>query len=170
MKSESKKPWGPFLFKAGVVVALVVAAVFGFQSTFRIGIDSQVSRCLDPYRIFLVNTSAKGVEPGDFAAFEAQGLTPIIPDGTMVVKLVSAVAGDLVEIRKDGGVFINGTHIRQGLPLTERLQTTPEEYVREFTVPEGQVFMTAWHPRSFDGRYWGTLASEKLIGKAYPLW
>ncbi|MGJ0511203.1 S26 family signal peptidase [Methylocystis sp.] len=39
------------------------------------------------------------------------------------------------------------------------------------SVAPGQVFLLNWdEPSSLDGRYFGTIPSEKLIGRAVPLW
>ena len=92
-------------------------------------------------------------------------------DGNHVfLKQIGAVAGEhyavheathefTVEGMCRGRVFDTDT---QGQPLP-RLRG-------EFIVPEGHILPVATNPRSFDGRYTGTIPVDSIRTKVIPLW
>lgn len=168
--TKKKEPWHKFLLKAGITLGLLLLTLEGVTSTFRYGKDTQTELCLDPYSRYLVNIRMRSVTTGDFVAYTAKGLEPHIKDGETLIKIVSGVAGDYVEVRSDGGTYVNGEIVRQGLVLSDKLGKPQQEFVRAFVVPKGEVFLTAWHPRAYDGRYWGTVNTNQIVGKAWMLW
>lgn len=91
---------------------------------------------------------------------------------TPFIKRVIGVAGDTVEIRDDGLVYVNGTAIEE--PYTY----TNDEGVHEPTevgsdqdtwvVPAGELFVMGDHrQRSADSRVFGTIPIDNVIGRAF---
>jgi signal peptidase I len=91
---------------------------------------------------------------------------------TPFIKRVIGVAGDSVEIRDDGLVYVNGS------ALDEPYTYTNDEGVHEPTdaggdqdtwvVPEGELFVMGDHrQRSADSRVFGTIPISNVIGRAF---
>ncbi len=91
-----------------------------------------------------------------------------LPSDMPVVKRLAAVQGD--EICRIGGeILINGTVVAtaQIRDLESRLMPSWRGCER---LGEGEVFLLADHPHSFDGRYWGKSACADIHGVAHPVW
>ena len=93
-------------------------------------------------------------------------------DDTPFIKRVIGVAGDTVEVRDDGIVYVNGT------ALDEPYTYTNDEGVPEPTeggadqsrwvVPAGELFVMGDHrQRSADSRVFGTIPIGNVIGRAF---
>ncbi len=93
-------------------------------------------------------------------------------DDTPFIKRVIGVAGDTVEVRDDGIVYVNGT------ALDEPYTYTNDEGVPEPTeagadqnswvVPAGELFVMGDHrQRSADSRVFGTIPIDNVIGRAF---
>jgi signal peptidase I len=89
-------------------------------------------------------------------------LTAREPDGEAVIKRVVAVAGDTVEVREGGQLYING-ELQDEPYINER----PDYTLAKLTVPEGSVFVLGDNRNhSFDSHYWGFLPVRNIIGRA----
>jgi signal peptidase I len=125
------------------------------------------------------------IHRGDIVVF----LSPAEP-GLYVVKRVIGVPGDRIHLR-DGKVFLNGQEqnepyvIRNGsynpyrdnfpeVPPTEAENVTPEWHMTlsshlqgdDMVVPDGSYFaMGDNRDVSYDGRYWGFIPRENIIGR-----
>jgi signal peptidase I len=156
----------------------------------KIALDLHERTCL-PWTVYWLDNDYSSVKQGDLLVFVPGELMkiPNLPDEeqpftrTKVTKLVMGFAGDKVDITVDD-VFINGESIVSliprvaGIPVKQKyihpitsknLGKEPEDFVRSFVVPEDNYFMLSTEERSFDGRYWGTLPKNKVIGKAYAV-
>ena len=89
-------------------------------------------------------------------------LTDREPDGEAVIKRVVAVAGDTVEVKEGGLLYVNG--VLQEEPFTnEKAQYT----LQPLKVPADCVFVLGDNRNhSFDSHYWGFLPTRNIIGKA----
>lgn len=92
-------------------------------------------------------------------------------DGTeALLKRVWAVAGD-VWVMTPKGIEINSQLIPNTVPLAVDGAGRPMPVQTGGTVPEGHVLLLSeYHPRSFDGRYFGTTPIKDLISEVVPLW
>lgn len=92
------------------------------------------------------------------------------PDGTPYIKRVIGIGGDIVEIR-DGKVFVNGTQLKEPYVFVENGQPQETEdplQVGTWTVPDGDLFLMGDHRKSSaDSREFGTVAVDKVIGRAW---
>jgi len=84
-----------------------------------------------------------------------------------VAKLVAGVPGDMVEVTAQG-ISINGRHWGPlNAIVLEKSGKTAESVTRSFEIPEGELLLLGTLPRSYDGRYWGTVKLEQVIGRAW---
>jgi conjugal transfer pilin signal peptidase TrbI len=154
-------------FNALVILFLIwIAAVKLFDFPYRIGVDGQKVRCL-PWSVFLVKQELpQSVRLGDLIQFRS-GQVGHGFDGLTFVKMVGGVAGDRVEVRGDT-LYINGVE-REKLWLLKALQKKPGDLDQSYVIPQGQYLMLGTTRESFDGRYWGTVKQEQVLGSARPL-
>jgi type IV secretory pathway protease TraF len=91
-----------------------------------------------------------------------------LPNGSLLIKPVAAVAGDHVCAR--GGVlFINGEPFGTIRARDSEGRELPV-YRGCGVLPAGQVFLAAHHSRSFDSRSFGPVDVRALQGTVTPLW
>jgi len=139
-------------------------ALLGFP--YRIGVDGQKARCL-PWSVFLIDRRVPAqIEKGDLIQFRAGALGHGF-DGLLFVKMVGATAGDEVEVRNDE-LRINGKPYDR-LWLMRTLKQAPGALDRRFVVKPGEYLMLGTTTDSYDGRYWGPIQQEQIVGSAHPL-
>ncbi len=172
---------------------IVFWVAMGFMAVMqgRIALDLQTQRCL-PWKLYWISHGLpKEIHRGDLLVFipgdlmRVPGIKPEEQpfEHSRVSKIVAALPGDEVVVWEDD-VLINGRSIGElipettGIPVKQRyvhpitsakLGKEPQDFVRVFTVPEGAVFMVATEERSYDGRYWGVLPMNRIVGKAYGI-
>ncbi len=92
-------------------------------------------------------------------------------DGTPYIKRIIGVGGDTIEIR-DGKAFVNDIELVEpyvfkeadGLPQ----DTEDPLQIEEWVVPDGELFLMGDHRKSSaDSREFGTVAVDKVIGRAW---
>jgi len=89
-------------------------------------------------------------------------LTQRQPDGEAVIKRVVGIAGDTVEVKNGGRLYVNGNLMDE--PYTNEVA---EYELPALTVPVGSVFVLGDNRNhSFDSHYWGFLPTKNIIGKA----
>jgi signal peptidase I len=93
-------------------------------------------------------------------------------DNTPFIKRVIGVAGDTVEIKDDGLVYVNGTALEE--PYTYKNAegvnepTTSSADQRSWVVPAGQLFVMGDHrQRSADSRVFGPINTSDVVGRAF---
>jgi conjugative transfer signal peptidase TraF len=92
-----------------------------------------------------------------------------LPASVPVVKRVAALASDLV-CADSGIVIINGRALATTLLIDRDGRPLPA-WKGCRVLADGEVFLLMEGvPASFDGRYFGPLASTAIIGKLMPLW
>jgi conjugative transfer signal peptidase TraF len=91
-----------------------------------------------------------------------------LPDGSLLIKPVAAVAGDEVCVRA-GVLLIDGRRFGRVLARDAEGRELPT-YEGCGLVPDGKVFLASAHPRSFDSRSFGVVDVGALKGSVTPLW
>ena len=96
--------------------------------------------------------------------------------GSVWVKRVAAVAGETIEVKRDG-VYVNGQRVLGGMLgkhrdiQAQRPASDGRMWAQEgspFEVPRGHVFVLGDNiDRSFDSRFFGPVPMEDIVGKAY---
>lgn len=117
------------------------------------------------------------LEHGDYIVYEPEESVKQMVrdygwgDGEHVfLKCVGAVAGESYAIHEDTHEFtIEGQHA--GPVFDADTTGHPLPQLRgKFIVPEGHVLPVATNPRSFDGRYTGSIPVSCIKAKVVPLW
>ncbi len=164
---RQKEPWPKFLVKVSILVVAIAVLFVWIEGRFRIGIDSQVIRCFPDHKFFLVDLKHPEAQRGAIVAYRAQGLAPFFQDGTLMGKVIKGMPGDHLLINAEG-VFVNGVRHADGFPLLSRLQIPEESLYRDELIPQGKYFLMAPAPESYDGRYWGYISADQIVGRATP--
>jgi signal peptidase I len=86
-------------------------------------------------------------------------------DSLPFIKRVIGLAGDTVEVRKGGAIYINGE------PLEENYQVVLGGPEGKWEVPPGTVMVMGDNrPNSNDSRRWGFVPFQAIIGRAVFIW
>lgn len=170
--ARQRAPWrfsARYMAKAILLSAVLAVTVVGLTSRFTLAIAAQENLCLPPYRVWLIDKGDRDPVRGDIFAFKSKGLQPLFDDGTVVVKVTRGMPGDEVKVDLNGA-RVNGVFVGHGLAVAADHGIDPSRYIRTTIVGEGRYWMFGETPDSFDSRYWGSIGSEQIIGKAYPIW
>lgn len=164
---QQREPWWRFITKAAVITAVILALFAWVESRYRIGIDGQAIRCLPDHKYYLVDMADREVQRGGIVAYRSIGLKPFFEDGTMMAKVIRGLPGDHLQVNQ-GGVFINGEKVAEGFALAIRIGKNEADLYRDEVIPEGKYLLLAPAPESYDGRYWGYISANQIVGKAIP--
>lgn len=165
-KTES---WKRFIVKMGVALILIFLFWSFFIERYRIGIDSQMDKCLPGYSVYLIDLKDRAPKKGEVFAFAARGMEPFFEDGTQIVKILTGMPGDTVEINQDLHVMVNKEIVGLGMDYAEQLQLQLDKFIGKAVLSEGNYWFMGKTRRSFDSRYWGTVKEEQILGRAYAL-
>ena len=135
---------------------------------YGLGIDPQAVRCLPDVRAVLIDRWQPPTARGDLVVFEAKGLEPAFATGTLLVKRLEALPGDLVDVTAEG-VRVNGQLVALGLTLATKLGHEAAAFTRHYRMPAGQFLALGTDPSSLDGRYYGPLPQSRIRGRAWVL-
>lgn len=161
---------GRFLLKALALLLIMVVAGRSFANRYRIGFDLKKGRCLPNYRLFLVDTKDKLLVPGKIYTFLARGTEPVVAAETWMVKRLVAVPGDLVAISQDDfQITVNGIAVGKGLYWAAQLGSDKGKFCGTKELPADHYWFLGDNETSFDSRYWGSVKSEQIVGRARPL-
>jgi len=166
---NKKYSWKYFGLKTAVVASVTIVALTLFNSRYEIGIDFQSERCLPDHQVYIIDLKDKMVEKGGIFAFKAKGLQPLFDDGETMVKILSAVPGDKVEVNEQREVLINGEVVRSGLHLAQLLKQPYSHFIGKGELKENQYWFLGKGLFTFDSRYWGAVSNEQIIGRVYPI-
>ena len=100
------------------------------------------------------------VKAGDVVILDTPGDAP--SDVGLIVKRVVALAGDTIEARPDGEVYVNGHKLDEPYlaPGTRTLDLPKQN------VPEGDVFVLGDNrPNSQDSRVFGPVDEDAIVGR-----
>lgn len=167
---RKKESWTTFLGK--VLLVLCVLALLGMfiGGRYRIVGDPQTIRCIPGYTVYLVDIQDKDLVRGNLYLFRSKNLAPIYAEGTKMLKYLRGMPGDLVEVRDNDQVFINGVASEAGLSLAEeKLGLSARSFHGKATLGKDEYWFLGISPLSFDSRYWGAVKRESIVGRAYPI-
>jgi len=142
---------------------------------YGLSFDPQYQSCL-PWSNFFIRYGHVDPKPGELVLFHDRKIDVIADNQRiLVVKMVAGIPGDRMKITKTGGVWIAGPkgpyHYwgkRWLLPWVryKHLQILPPGV---YTIPAGKYLLMGTTPGSYDGRYWGFVPAQNIIGKAWPI-
>ncbi len=132
-----------------------------------------MERTLEPDQYVLVDKLTPRLGPynrGDIVVF-----TPpddwVQGDGTPFIKRVIGVAGDEIEIRDDGRVYVNQIALEEPYVYQVDGQSQPTITSTEpprWVVPDGELFVMGDHrASSSDSRTFGPIETSNVIGRAW---
>lgn len=90
-----------------------------------------------------------------------------LPSDIPLIKRVTGAAGDEI-CRRGKVVSINGKPTATALKFDQHGRRMPQ-WRGCVRLNDGQVFLLQEHPHSFDGRYFGPVSDELIIGRAARL-
>lgn len=128
-----------------------------------------------PVGFYRVEPPAK-IQRGDFvlawlpgAARQLAAARDYLPANVPLVKRVAALTGDTV-CSEHAQVTINGVVAATELSVDSNGRSLPHWYGC-LPLRQDEVFLLmAGSPDSFDGRYFGPVATRAIVGKLLPLW
>ncbi len=178
--AREKKTLKDFNWKVGAKVgAIIVFLGAGYAyagSRYTVGLDTQDSRCL-PEWVYIIDTwqkpKAADIKRDDYVAVTLTAAqTPKNalwrPGQVMVKRAEASQPGDQVKITSDGVTFQRGAQTWEwgtGLEAARLIGGTPEQFEREITIEPGQIFLMGDHLNSYDGRYYGPVDENQIVGK-----
>ena len=143
-----------------IVLAVLAAAVNG---RYQIALNASAS--VSDGVLLLRLGGREKYDIGSTVAFSFDGSRWGFPAGTPWAKRVAGVAGETVQIR--GGAVLVGSRPVATLhgPTMARRRLSP---AAEGMIPEGYLFVTGEHERSFDSRYheFGLVPVASVFGEA----
>lgn len=153
-----------------VINIAIVTVVAFFLVTARWTVVGNVSDppCLT-YDWFIVDKWDRTPEKGAYFGFFTIDI-PKFENGMRFVKIVGGVPGDRYKV-EDGIAMVNSDDVGHIHPdIAEKLTKKISDFDTESVIPAGKYYMQATHERSYDSRYWGVIAENQLMGRAYPIW
>lgn len=168
MKTRKKMSWKAFALRAGVLAVVIIAGISYASDRYRLAPDPQEVRCFPDHSLFLVDLYQPEPVRGAIMAYSARGLDPFFEDGTLMAKVLVGKPGDSVVVNASG-LFVNGDQHAESFPLAAGLGRKASDFFREETIPEDHYLMMAPAPESYDGRYWGYITRDQLVGLARPI-
>jgi signal peptidase I len=93
------------------------------------------------------------------------------PGQTPFIKRVIGIAGDTIEVREDGLVYVNGVALREPYLFANSagvVEPTVASDLARWVVPAGELFVMGDHRQvSEDSRVFGPIAASSVIGRAF---
>jgi conjugal transfer pilin signal peptidase TrbI len=158
-----------FVVRAGLGLLVLAALGLYLGTRFRVGIDSQIYKCLPPYSVWLIDRYDRALVRGaTYGFFAGDAMAPFFGAGQRVVKRLTGLPGDQVIVTFER-ITVNGETIGAGLALATALHQPPDAFARQMTLPSDAVWVMGDTPDSFDSRYWGPLPIIQIRGRAYAL-
>ena len=158
-----------FVVRAGLGLLVLAALGLYLGTRFRVGVDSQVYKCLPPYSVWLIDRYDRVLIRGvTYSFFAGDAMAPFFGSGQRVVKRLRGLPGDQVIVTFER-TTVNGVTIGTGLALAAALHQPPAVFARQVILPSDVVWVMGDTPDSFDSRYWGPLAIVQIRGRAYAL-
>lgn len=175
---QASPAWGDAAFRKRffwvcyglVILALVVKAFF---SNFALTLNFYPDTCIPKSRVMLLDlrgfASVREFQRGDVVSFKVDQMQRFFPKETIYAKYVGGVEGDRVVV-KDGVISVNGKQWgKLALVSMKKLPGPMSRYDRALTVGKDELLMLGTQEKSYDGRYWGVVKKEEIIGRAHPI-
>ncbi|SET25382.1 S26 family signal peptidase [Thorsellia anophelis] len=158
-----------FLLKMVIIGSFIILLLAYVSKRYFIGFDSQDDRCIPQYSLYLIDKWDKNLIKNRFYAFRATNLEPLYQDGTIMLKQLTGLPGDEVQVTEKY-VMINDKPINFGMNLASKLGMRPDYFIRNLTIDSKEYWFSGISETSFDSRYFGSVKQMDIIGRAIPLW
>jgi conjugative transfer signal peptidase TraF len=121
---------------------------------------------VQPTRTLFITTLVVAFPPEPLAAYLAQ--RGYLPRGVPLLKRILALPGQSV-CRNELLISVDGVDIGTARERDRRDRALPVWQGCQ-VIADGEVFLMNWdEPSSFDGRYFGTIPSSAIVGRAEPM-
>ena len=149
--------------RAWIVPLVTLAVLFGIAGTTLV-INASWSAPHWGYARIPIYLWPFDIKRGDWIQF-----TPPVEAPWPYVKQVRGVAGDVVGVRDDRTVTVNGEPV--GIAKTRSLDGRPLDVALPTIIPAGHHFVLAPHPDSHDSRYAeiGLIPGRAVMARVWPL-
>jgi signal peptidase I len=173
----SKRPAIGCLFEVVETLVLTLIIFLVIQTfiaqPYRVEQQS-MEQTLEPDQYVLVDKLTPRFDPykrGDIVVFNPPD-DWVQPDGTPFIKRVIAVAGDTLEIKDDGFVYVNGIRLDEPYVYKEADGSTQPTVSStdppHWQIPDGELFVMGDHrEKSSDSRTFGPISNGDVIGRAW---
>jgi len=172
----SKRPALGCLFEVVETLVLTLIIFLVIQTfiaqPYRVEQQS-MERTLEPDQYVLVDKLTPRFDTykhGDIVVFNPPA-DWIQPDGTPFIKRVIGIGGDMVEIKDDGFVYINGIQLNEPYVFAEDGEPQPTDSSTDpprWEIPDGELFVMGDHrAKSSDSRTFGPIQDGDVIGRAW---
>jgi len=122
---------------------------------------------IEPARHLEITDLVAVETPEPLASFMAE--RRYLPRGVPLMKRVAALPGQRV-CRNGAYITIDGIDMGEAL-VRDRAGRALPSWQGCRRIADGEIFLMNWAaPDSMDGRYFGPLATNSIIGRAIPLW
>ena len=91
-----------------------------------------------------------------------------VPKNGLVIKYVFAIPNDHVCIHKEA-IWVNGKKIGPVYKFYDKNKLLPQTKICGKLDKDEYLLLSTKNERSFDGRYFGTISSKRILGKAIPI-
>lgn len=180
MAKRPKKTLRDFNAKVALKIAAIITVIgagYAYAGTrYTIGLDTQDARCLNEW-FYVIDTwrkpTAAEIRRDDYVAVRLTAAqTPRgalwQPGQVMVKRAEASQPGDVVTVTEAGVQFRRGADTWRhgtGLEAARMIGSTPEAFERTLTLEPGQVFLMGDHQNSYDGRYYGPVSEQQIVGR-----
>lgn len=158
------------LFQWVVILALVITLIAAMFN-LRLGFGSHSIDCIDGYMHITRLEPPSSINRGDYIVFIAPEKMTKKFAGHLVIKKVGAVPGDKIRVEK-GVLYINDVPYGS-LDIADKaakiMKVTVESFERNEVVPNDYILAVGTKAHSFDGRYWGFVPVENVVGSDYTV-
>lgn len=160
-----------------VCVGVAVLMELGLVRTLSYPSGAMTPTLLPGDHVFMEGLTFLWREParGEVVIFLTDGL-PIVSPGRLFVQRVAALPGDRLRVA-ERGIYVNDNALKLRTTATSDLPRMPEAMFLAWSnatirVPDEHYFVIGdnWE-NSLDGRYWGFLPRENIVGRvAFRVW
>lgn len=162
--------WPLFILKSVLMFVCMYFVASTFFTRFEFVGDPQLVKCIPGYTVYLLDKTDTKLVRGKLYVFRSKDLSPIYDEGTLMLKYLKGMPGDTVEVRDTSQIFINDKPGIFGLSLAEeKLGLPASTFIGKSTLLDNQYWFLGTSTKSFDSRYWGSIKSERIVGRAYPI-
>jgi conjugative transfer signal peptidase TraF len=122
---------------------------------------------VQPTRHLIVTTLVVAYPPEPLATFLADG--GYLPRGVPLIKRILALSGQTV-CRTDAAITVDGIEMGAARERDRRGRMLPAWQGCRVVAGDEVFLMNRDEPASFDGRYFGPIPLNAVVGRAVPLW
>lgn len=153
-----------------IVCGLLYKSVF---AGYAVTLNFYPETCIPKSRLMILDMrgfeSVREFKRGEVVSFKVPQMRKFFPADAVFAKYVAGVEGDKIVV-KDGWISVNGKKWGElKLVALKKLAGPVSRYDKEFVVGRDELLMLGTHEKSYDGRYWGVVHKEEIIGRAYPI-